>query len=334
MAYHDNYPTSPVSAIPWSHITHITQFGYVPNADGTLTDNTAGDTVALIQAAHSNGTKVLAGVIQLSGRGGDFGGAIDNHLASLVLNIVNVVNTYGYDGVDLDWEPTPTGASLTKLVSLIEILRAALGPRLISVDVAVWPTQWNAANTANVDRLNVMTYDMDETSGPWSWFNSALLWVNSNDGVFSVQLVLFRFTGNGVPAAKINVGIPFYGRTSVGGGITGPRQAWGTTLPTLTPIFYKDILSKYNVSKPNVDSATGGAPWITVPNGWLYYDSPAFIATKVQYVLDNHLGGFTMLSLDSDYIATGATPLLKHPLVAATGVGLGTKVHGKCGGTR
>jgi len=59
--------------------------------------------------------------------------AIVNHLSTLVTSIMTVINTYGYDGVDIDWEPddgfvaNPTSGA--NMIAFAQALRAASGVR-------------------------------------------------------------------------------------------------------------------------------------------------------------------------------------------------------------
>jgi len=319
MAFHTPYNSGcPVSSIPWQALTHVVQVGYQPSSAGTLTDLSPGDTSALIQSAHSSGVKVLAEISDATG--GDFHSAVTGNLAQLVSNVMAVVNTNGYDGVSVDWESNVT---VSELVTLLTALRSALGSRLlVAASIVTQHTQWNATNTAMLDRLFVMTYDMASTSDPYSWFLSALYGTGTNDAVWSIDLAVKRFSASGVPLTRLNMGIPFYGAASTGGGITGPRQAYGTPFPTVTQIYYNNILPAYVTTNPNRDAVSGGSPWISIPNGWLCFDDPISVKAKVQYVLDRGLGGFGVWDLSGDYVAAGTTTSEKHPLLNATMVGL------------
>jgi GH18 family chitinase len=86
----------------------IAHFALWPNSDGTidyagngLTPSASSD---IITAAHSHNVKV---VVTVGGAGSesDFMGATSSSiLPSFVSNIVDIVQTRGYDGVDIDWE--------------------------------------------------------------------------------------------------------------------------------------------------------------------------------------------------------------------------------------
>jgi hypothetical protein len=314
-------PVAPISSIPWANLTHVIHVGYQPQTSGAITDFTGGNQAALVSAAHASGVKILVDLSDATG--GDFAGAVSGNQATLVTNLANVVNSFGYDGIDIDAEHSGTVA---QMASLAGALRTALPSKLITICALINTyASWSAANVANIDRLNVLTYDMSGTFDPYSWFHSAL-YGPTPVTVNSMELTRTRFIGAGVPAAKINLGIPFYGYRSLGGSpvINGPRQSYTATLPTFTQMDYPTLLGNWDLSTPTVDLPSGGAPWIAISGGWVYWDTAAFIAAKVNYVINQGLGGFVCWSIEKDYISTGVTLAQKHPLLAATAVGAST----------
>jgi chitinase len=316
VGFYTPWGTNPIADLNFAALTHINHVGGTPQGDGSiiLSPNFATIAPALISAAHAAGVKVSFTIGPETDGTYDMAGAITNHLATLVTNVMSTVNTYGYDGVDIDMEGD---YDFTLLSSLIGAMRTALGgSKLLSIDVLEnsYGSSW-AAPSANVDRVNAMTYSMGGTWNPYSWFNSPLGGPTPVE-VDYIGLVVSRYVAAGVPAAKLNIGIPFYGTKSVGGTpvITGPRQAF-TSAPTLTEINYNSLVAGYDISTPTRDSVAR-QPWIstTSPSGWINYDDAVSITEKVQYVKTNNLGGWIIWQLACDYIAAG-TP--KHPLMAA-----------------
>src|SRR5207237_2892868 len=100
----------PIANLNWGGLTHIAHVGAAPNADGTLTLTCsigpcatslfASEVTTLITTAHANNVKVLLDLGNVSGS--LWSGAAGNNLNAFVSNIMNLVNTYNYDGVDLD----------------------------------------------------------------------------------------------------------------------------------------------------------------------------------------------------------------------------------------
>src|SRR5690348_4277576 len=97
-----------VSGIQFSKITHVNYAFLLPNSDGSLQaiDN-ASKLSSLVTAAHNAGVKVCISV-------GGWNNGDDSAFRSLagnstsrnnfVNNIVNFINQYNLDGVDIDWE--------------------------------------------------------------------------------------------------------------------------------------------------------------------------------------------------------------------------------------
>jgi chitinase len=157
----------------------------------------------------------------------------------------------------------------------------------------------------------VMTYDLSGLWDPYSWFQSALY---DPDGlVWSVDLAVKRFTGVGVPPAKLGIGIPFYGWKWTGAGITGPGQWWFTSVPVRTQVAYNVLAA--GITAQNFHFDTGAMePYLNNPDSFITYEDARSIAAKVNYVKSNGLGGWIVWQLGSDYFPSGAP---KNPLLAA-----------------
>src|SRR5205823_1834319 len=130
-----------------------------------------------------------------SSAGGFRGATTSANLTKFVANIVNVVTSSGYDGVDIDWEPLESGDS-TQYTALVNALRSALNGltprRLLTAAVATQPALI-ASLQSQFDQINLMTYSL---SGPWSgwvtWFDSPIY-----DGDY-------RFPSTGGPVSSID----------------------------------------------------------------------------------------------------------------------------------
>jgi chitinase len=299
------YPT--LGSIDWSALTHISFIGGQPNGDGTVTLSTNFSSIApgVISAAHANGVKVLFCLTEITSPT-DFTDAITNHESTFLTNIMSTVNTYGFDGVDVDDEETVNNTLLTTLFSN---LRTQLGSNLLfSTAQGNTYADWNATLATYVDRVNIMTYVMDGTWTPYTWFNSAL-YSPAGNAAWSVQYAVSLFLANsGIPANKLGIGLAFFGELWTPN--TGPRQTFGSN-PTVTQVSYGNVVASYNTASATYD---GGAhvPWLAVTGGWLNYDNPASITEKVNFAMANGLGGWIIWHLGSDWIPsqTPQDPLL------------------------
>ena len=124
---------------------------------------------------------------------------------------------------------------------------------------------------------------------------------------FSVDLAISTYLAAGAPAAKLVVGIPYYGRgwtgaASANNGLyqssSGPAR--GTYESGVDD--YKKIVSK---SGTRFYDPAAVAAWIFDGRNFWSYDDPQVIAVKTAYIKTNGLGGMMMWSLDGD-TASGA----------------------------
>jgi GH18 family chitinase len=310
-------PALPVSEIEWQGLTHLVHYGAVVNADGSLdlsTEEISSKAPALISAGHAAGVKVLLALIQASwtDRTSTFEQAATQHRRSLLRHIADVVERYGYDGVSVDSEPV--SAVAVKL--LAPDLRAALDGKILIAVASVDQAKIFSPLQDSFDRISIMTYDLTGAGNSYSWHNAALY--SSDDSVWSVDLAVKRFVAAGLPAAKLDIGIPFYGWRLTGGGVNGPRQNPEST-PALTSFPYFDIISEITPKTYHWDSAAQ-VPYLSVTAGtkgseqFVTYDNEQSIAAKVNYVKKNKLGGWIIWHLQADFMPAGTS---KHPLLAA-----------------
>jgi chitinase len=143
-------------------------------------------------------------------------GALDAFAAT----VARIVAENGYNGIDLDWEPTECEEDRKGLVTLIHAFRRAARGALLSMAAPAsdWYGRWwdVEALRAQVDFLNVMTYDFH---GPWSGHagHHAPLRGAPDDeedgaGLCVESGMAYWSATRKWPPERLNVGIPCYGR--------------------------------------------------------------------------------------------------------------------------
>ncbi|KAF8154277.1 glycoside hydrolase family 18 protein [Crassisporium funariophilum] len=152
--------------------------------------------------------------------------------SKLVRTLVGVVDAYGLDGIDVDWEyPNAPGsgnphssADAGNLLDFFTLLRKELGPaRIISAAVThvPWlgkdgkPLSNVAAYAAQITFVNIMNYDVSESS-PKPGPNAPLgdLCGTNTQPAATAQSAFAQWTAAGMPASKLLLGLPLYGYVS------------------------------------------------------------------------------------------------------------------------
>jgi chitinase len=164
-----------------------------------------------------------------------------------------------------------------------------------------------AAISTPLDWLNLMTYDFHgawEPSGPTN--HHANLFTNGLDPAvprLSVAQVVGAYLAAGVPAGRIVIGLPFYGRgwgSVRDGGSHGlyqqagriPRGTWEQGSED-----YKVLMTK---GYPVYWDATAQASWLYNGSEFWTYDSPAAIGAKMGYIATQGLKGVMFWELSGD----------------------------------
>ncbi|KAJ3796868.1 glycoside hydrolase [Lentinula aff. detonsa] len=239
----------------------------IPNSSNTLTwDSGSQDMLTRTVTAARNsgaGTKV---VLSVGGWGGSvyFSQCVASaaNRTTFANTLVSAVNTFGLDGIDIDWEyPNEVGAGninspsdAANLLTFFTQLRTALGSSKI-ISAAVPDTPWLGSNgspltnvsayAAQMTYLNIMNYDIFQSSstpGP----NAPLgnLCGTSSLPQYSAQAALSQWSAAGFPASKMLLGLPLYGYVS------------DSTKTALTGSLVDPSLEEARMSEPN---GTSGA---------------------------------------------------------------------------
>ncbi len=194
-----------VNSVQYTKITHINYSFALPNSNGTLQaiDNPA-KLSSLVSLGHNNGVKVSLAIGGWNGGNDSAFEAFAGNAASrttFVNSVVNVVNQFNLDGIDMDWEYPDPGTSGSNFTALMSQLSSAMHSRGKLLTAAVV----SGGNTANgiqqavfgqVDWLNIMAYDGGSPHANYDWaISSANFWKS-----------------RGLPASKTVLGVPFYSR--------------------------------------------------------------------------------------------------------------------------
>ncbi|MDN3688371.1 glycosyl hydrolase family 18 protein [Cyclobacterium jeungdonense] len=250
-----------LEGIDWSMYTDINLAFIQPDHTGKFSQDDVYHEI--VKSAHENGSRVFISI---------GGGDPPEFLADLMLpeqrdhwteQIVALVNTYGFDGVDVDLENSLINEHYAPFVRELSRKLKNSG-KLTTAALASWNSDLIPDDVFGLfDWVNVMSYD---ATGPWDLENPG------QHAPFekAVSDIHYYLDQREIPSEKILLGLPFYG------------YGFGPGAPA--SLTYRQILEKYP-SAYMQDS-------LSFPDGGVfYYNSPALIQRKTELAKEQGLGG-------------------------------------------
>ena len=268
--------------------------------------------------------------------------------ANFIQSCIQFCETYDcFDGIDIDWEypcyaehnghPYDKENFTYLLQELNTALKAHDPPLLLTIAAPAGP--WHYANIEvntihqHLDWINLMTYDMSGAWDPQTGHQSALYPPAQGNPDLCVDSTVGYYIGQGVPADKLVVGIPLYGRSfasalSTPDGLYSSHSGTGSgTTSEEGMLFFFDIknnlLSQYTRywdSLAKVPYLHSSNPQHQYYGEYVTYDDEESIGLKCGYIKDNNLGGAMVWELgldtwtgDWDAMSTIAEELLGDP---------------------
>ncbi len=248
-------------------------------------------------------------------------------------SVVAFIEKYNLDGLDIDWEfPALPGVTSNfrpedtqNYTAVFKELRERfnheqkkLHRRLYLSTATGAGTDWLQHTEMNkvqkyVDTLNLMAYDYYEPDpGSITGFNAPLYTNPMDPKHASADESVREYEADGVPAAKIVLGVPFYGHAWSGvpdknHGLFQPGKPAHGTYANYGNIV-SNILNPANSNNGYVrywDHASQ-VPWLYNADKKIFisYDDPESMALKCQYAVNHKLGGIMFWDYSGD--PTGA----------------------------
>ncbi|MBX3061373.1 MAG: glycoside hydrolase family 18 protein [Anaerolineae bacterium] len=248
--------------------------------------------------------------------------------ARFASSCVDFMLKYGFDGLDIDWEYPAGGGEPNNVVRpedpanfllLMADLRAHLDAQgekdgrhyLLTIAAPAGssqrdPINWKEAQ-ASLDFINLMAYDF---SGAWSsttGFNAPLFdpAAGTSDAQGSASSAIKAYLDAGVPADKLVLGVPFYGRgwKDVADKNNGLGQPYDGIPAGGTGFFdYRDLKRFWIAALPRYWDDTAKVPWLYDAKSQIMisYDDEESLGLKADYINANNLGGAMIWELASD----------------------------------
>ncbi|EUC54050.1 glycoside hydrolase family 18 protein, partial [Rhizoctonia solani AG-3 Rhs1AP] len=237
--------------------------------------------------------------------------------AAFIKNALSQLSTYGFDGIDIDWEYPGTerggvegdGKNFLSLMKELQAAIKASGKRVevsFTAPASYWYLQQFPIKELQdyTDWINLMTYDIH---GSWDIkFNTGVL---PHTAIPEVNQAVNMMLKAGVRMGKINLGIGFYGRSFTlsnpscnvagcpmsGPGIKGPCTKGEGFLS------YGEInhLIQTRGLKPEYN-ATSQTMTLKYDNQWIGYENPDTISKKLEFVLKRAMPGVLIWATDLD----------------------------------
>lgn len=278
VGYYPSWEPGKINTIQYNNLTHINYAFAIPTSDGSLLPLENADSASqIIQKAHEKGVKVLLAVGGWSYNGtpleSTFMTATSTHdkVVKFGNAIIAMAKQYGFDGVDIDWEhPRTDGTSKQQYEDLMVYLSGELHRNNMLLTAAVLSgvtpdgvVYWDSAAQTDtvisvVDWFNVMAYDGGDG-------------IRHSSYDFAINCAKYWRDTRHMPAQKVVLGVPFYGRPS-----------WAS---------YAAILQA-NPNAYNTD--------VSMINGvQAYYNGIPTIKAKTQWACDN-VGGVMVWEISQD----------------------------------
>ncbi len=291
-------------------LTHIACFDFFAKSDGSLKFPSGWPWRDVINAAHTNDTKVIMAVTNFDGNVSPKDQArllmtnptVKNNLFN---SIKNTIVTYNLDGVNIDFEAmynADEGSVVNGFMAdLTSYIHTQLPGKEVSFDgpAVNWGNDWDLNGLAqNVDHLFVMAYDYN---GSWSSNTGAVSPLTHPGGGICVTKTL----NNDYAVAKSNypekliLGVPYYGKhwktqTNAAGSIITSYE--GST-------FYIDDIAKSADHGGYIWDNTSQTSWYRWNSaGWhqVWSDNETSLGKKYDLALAENLGGIGIWALNYD----------------------------------
>jgi len=340
---YSNWGTLRTEDIPWESLTHLTYFSLFVAEDGTpfesldpLTRNNfnADRLNAIVPAAHEHNVKILFNLRGLESINTLNIALADTNRPQLIQTIADLINTYSFDGVNMDMDTPNQPADfenyrqfVVQLSMAFDTVKTSRNERPLLTMTAL---KGDSAMThyAGIqryfDQINIRTYNMTLPWRGWhAWHNSALennetTFLNSSARLPSVQQKVDEALGAGMDREKIGIGINFYGYVwnTVNLGETWllwPSQDM-SIIEGRGSIPYSQISNQYNLAEAKWDNKAK-VPYVNIdnPKTFISYDNEESAREKVRFAKLQRLGGVIIWELGAGHfpdVTTNKNPLM------------------------
>lgn len=237
---------------------------------------------------------------------------------------ITFMKDWGFDGIDVDWEYPADDTQATNMILLLREIRSQLDAYaaqyapgyhfLLSIAAPAGPEHYSFLHMGDLgqvlDYVNLMAYDY---AGSWSTYSGhdANLHANPsnpNSSPYNTDQAISAYISGGVPASKIVLGMPIYGRSFESTSGIGQTYSGIGSGSWENGIWDYKVLPKAGASVQY--DAVAGAYYSYDQNSkeLISFDTPDMVNTKVSYVKSKGLGGSMFWEASAD--KTGSDSLI------------------------
>ncbi|MFZ5553292.1 MAG: glycosyl hydrolase family 18 protein [Bacteroidota bacterium] len=218
----------------WNLLSHLCYFSYEVDANtGNAITTHSFSTTQVVTDALNNGVRVDLCVTLFSNHATFLGNATSRQ--TLITNLINLIQSRGAHGVNIDFEGLPVSQKTNFrnfMNDLANQMHAAIpGSQVSTVLYAVdWNDVFDIPNMTAVDYFIIMGYDYYWTGSSNAGPNDPLFHFGTTYN-YTLSKSVTYYLDKGVPASKLVVGLPYYGRewpvssSAMGAATTGSGTA-------------------------------------------------------------------------------------------------------------
>jgi chitinase len=305
--------------------THLCHAFLVADGEGRIQKRGSVPSRELTGAAHQAGVRVL---VSLGGWGWDrqFASIVSRPEAEdrYATAVMALVDEFDYDGIDFDWEYPDTKEEVAGFERLTRRFRKELDelggkkgrPMQLTMAASANPgtLRWLEKDflLETLDWINVMTYDFTGARTDYAGHHSPLHASSKQPGnPRSTQLTMkYLVEDRGLPADRLAVGIPLYGRGfNVAEPYASTKGAPRTRVPGGNYSNIHRLQGEPGWTRRWDDETKN--PWLISPKGPVVigYDDAESVAIKAEWAMKQGFRGVFFWQIHADRLPDGTHPL-------------------------
>ena len=262
---------------------------------------------AMVDSAKAHGCKALLSVTNFGETNNKIFLSNKSAQATLIKNLVSLINLRNADGVNLDFENVPRSHKrefTNFIIALSSELRSANVDKQYTISIAVPAIDFRdvyeiSALKPHIDIFIIMGYEFhgsnSKFAGPVSPLFSGSTWWE-----FNLQKSVDGYLLNEVPPEKLVLGLPYYG---------SEWQTEDLKFPSRVKRFirhpmYRDILNTHNSVGCCVDEISKSKFYVYrkgVQYRQIWYEDSVSLATKYDWIKEKKLAGIGIWALGYDH---------------------------------